>query len=152
MSGWKTPSIEIAFTVTSGPSTSSSAMKLSLREAASAAAIAAGSSASVRTSVSPRWPCRSGALTTQGAAGSWSSRACGTPAAAKHSRWRCFEVASTAVAPSIGCGSPIRSAMRAAIPTGQSAPGEMTPSTSSARARRSTSSSSSVEISARLSA
>ena len=95
----------------------------------SAASIAAGSSASVRTSVSPRCPWRSGALTTQGGTGSSSSRGCGTPAAAKRSRWRDFVVASAAVAPSIGCGRPSRSATRAATPTGQSAPGETIPST-----------------------
>ena len=46
----------------------------------------------------------------------------------------------------IGCASPIRSATRAAIPTGQSAPGETIPSTSRARASRSTASSSSDEM------
>ena len=94
------------------------------------------------TSVSPRWPCRSGALTTHGnraVAGSLAehARGCGTPAAAKRSRCRVFDVASTAVAPSIGCGSPSRSATRAAIPTGQSMPGAMIPSTLLGRASRS---------------
>ena len=41
------------------------------------------------------------------------------------------------MAASIGCGSARRSATRAAMPTGQSAPGEMIPSTRSARASRS---------------
>ena len=128
-------------------------MQAPLRDAASAASIAAGSSASVRTSVSPRWPWRSGALTTHGRRRApSSSRGCGTPAAAKRSRWRDFVVASAAVAASIGCGSPSRSATRAATPTGQSAPGETIPSTFSARASRSMPGSSSVETIARLSA
>ena len=75
-----------------------------------------------------------------------------TPAAANRSRCRVFVVARTAVAPSIGCGSPSRSATRAAIPTGQSAPGETIPSTARARASRSIAASSSDEITARSSA
>ena len=76
----------------------------------------------------------------------------GTPASEKRSLCRALDVASPAVAPSIGCGRPIRSAIRAATPTAQSAPGEITPSTLRARASRSSADSSSVEITARSSA
>ena len=108
------------------------------------------------TSASPRCPCRSGAFTTHGngseASCGSSARACGTPAAANASRCRLFDVASAPLRASIGCGRPIRSATRAAIPTGQSAPGETIPSTSRARASRSIPSSSSDESTARSSA
>ena len=77
---------------------------------------------------------------------------CGTPASAKRSRWRSFEVESTAVSGEIGCGTPSRAAMRAAGPTGQSAPGATTPSIRSASARRSSAGSSSTETIARRSA
>ena len=43
---------------------------------------------------------------------------CGTPASAKRSRWRSFDVARTAVSGESGCGSPSRAATRAAIATG----------------------------------
>ena len=152
-SGTKSPSTETAFTVSSGPWISSSTRMPPPRDSAAASATAVPRPAASWTSVRPRCPCRSAALTTQGngIAGSpgEKTRGCGTPAAASRSRWRVFVVASTAVAPSIGCGRPSRSAMRAAIPTGQSAPGETTPSTLRARARRSMPGSSSEEMIAR---
>ena len=61
-------------------------------------------------------------------------------------------MASTAVAGSIGCGSTSRSAIRAAIATGQSMPGATRPSTRSAAASRSIAGSSSTEMIARRSA
>ena len=156
MSGTKRPSTDTALTVTSGPSTCSSTSTAPPRDSASAVASAASSSPGERTSASPRWPCRSGAFTTRGngssASRGSSSRACGTPAAANASRWRAFDVTMDPVRAVIGCASPIRSATRAAIPTGQSAPGETIPSTSRARASRSTASSSSDEMIARSSA
>ena len=51
---------------------------------------------------------------------------------ARASRCFCFETARVATAGLIGCGSAIFSATRAAIPTGQSIPGAMMPSTDSA--------------------
>ena len=154
------PSTEKPTTVTSGPSTSSSTSARPLRAAVRARSIASGSSAGSSTSVSPFWPCRSGAFTTTGPATSGGSsspptthqRGCGTPASPRRSRCRSLLVASTAVAGSIGCGRPLRSATRAATPTGQSVPGETIPSISSAVIRRSIAGSSSVERMQRRSA
>ena len=78
---------------------------------------------------------RRGAASSSEAQTTW--RGWGTPASANRSRWRSFEVASTAVAGPIGCGSAWRSAIRAAIATGQSMPGAIRPSTRSAAASRS---------------
>ena len=72
----------------------------------------------MRTNVSPRWPCRSGALTTQGATGSSSSarlRDAGRGEALALPRLGGRERRGR---PSIGCGSPSRSATRAATPDG----------------------------------
>ena len=155
VSGVKRPSSEKALTVTSGPSTSSSTSGTPPLDSAAATASASARSSRRRTSVSPRCPCRSDALTTHGSGSDGSRgsnpRGCGTPAAAK-----------ALALPRLGrrdrrspwvdrVRMPIRSATRAAIPTGQSAPGEMIPSTSRARARRSIPSSSSVERIARSS-
>ena len=103
VSGTNRPSTETAFTVSSGPSISSSTSTPPPRDSAAAVATAAARSAGSRTSVSPRWPWRSAALTTQGNVipGSLveNVRGWSTPAAANRSRWRVFVVASTAVAP-----------------------------------------------------
>ena len=112
VSGWNSPRSENAFTVTSGPSTTSSTSATPLRDSSIARAIASGSSSSERTSVRPFCPCRSGALTTDGmgspSSGSETScqRGCGTPAFARSSRCFCFETARLATAPLIGCGKP----------------------------------------------
>ena len=79
-------------------------------------------------------------------------RGWGTPASANRSRCFSFEVASTAVAGSIGCDSASRSAILAAIATGQSIPGAIRPSIRSAVASRSICGSSSTEMIARRSA
>ena len=121
-------------------------------------AIASETSCGSSTSERPFWPCRSGALTTSGGfnASSPSVTTCqrgwGTPACANRSRWRSLFVASAAVAGEIGCGKPSFAATRAATATGQSVPGEITPSGVSADASRSIAGSSSVETMQRLSA
>src|SRR5436853_372832 len=56
----------MAFTVTSGPSTSSSTSATPAREASWARDTACTSSSRLVTRDSPRWPCRSGAFTTAG--------------------------------------------------------------------------------------
>ena len=66
VSGTNRPSCENALTVSSGPSTSCSTSAVPERDSARAAASAGSSSARERTSLRPRWPCRSGALTTHG--------------------------------------------------------------------------------------
>ena len=164
VSGKNRPPTENAFTVTSRPSAYCSTIAEPPREAPSASAAARGTSSGPRTSPSPRCPCRSGALTTHGkpsrpAAPSTSSTlrqsskaGCGTPTSRKRSRCRSFDVASVAVAAEIACGSPCRSATRAATATGQSMPGAITPWTRSASASRSMPTSSSAETIARRSA
>ncbi len=112
VSGWKRPSTENAFTVTSGPSASSSTSAWPFLDSARARVIAASSSATSSTRLRPRWPCRSGALTTQGTGRPSSGpetrcqAGCGTPAVASRSRWRALEVARTAVAGERGCAIP----------------------------------------------
>ena len=66
VSGTNVPSRETAFTVSSGPSISSSTSTPPPRDSDLAASTAAAKSDGSRTSVRPRWPWRSGALTTQG--------------------------------------------------------------------------------------
>ncbi len=119
-SGTKRPPTENATTVTSDPGTASSTRHTGVRAAASASSTAAGSSSGPRTSASPFWPCRSGAFNTHGKPSSATAarasprsrqtreRGCGTPASANRSRWRIFEVASTAVSGEIGCETPSR--------------------------------------------
>ncbi len=75
VSGWKTPSTEKAFTVTSGPSTSSSTRTCRCARRRAPPRSPPASSSSSATSESPRWPCRSGALTTQGTRAAPSSSA-----------------------------------------------------------------------------
>ena len=132
-----TPSTEKPTTVTSGPSTSSStSASAAARRRRARSRPRRGAAARSSTSVSPFWPCRSGALTTTGPAtsGSGSSppttheRGCGTPACREplalaqlvrreHRRLRARSDAAGRA----------RSAIRAATPTGQSVPGEIDP-------------------------
>ena len=137
-------------TVTSGPSTCSSTSTTPLRDASSAASIAAGE---LLRGAHERQPALALAVGRLDDARAARSRLRGSSVAAaarrpRRTRSRCrdFDVATSAASrASIGCGRPSRSATRAATPTGQSAPGEMIPSTRSARASRSTPASSSVE-------
>ena len=157
VSGWKTPPAENALTVTSGPSTSASTSAQPARDSATASSTAAASSDASRTSVRPFWPWRSGGLTTQGTGIPAASvvirhSGCGTPASLSRSRWRCLETASDAVSGESGCGRPKRAATRAAMATGQSIPGAMTPSMPSASASFPIAGSSSADTIARLSA
>ena len=66
VSGWKRPPSEKPLIITSGPSTSSSTSRTPLRECSKASAIAASRPSGPATYASPRWPCRSIGLRTQG--------------------------------------------------------------------------------------
>ena len=148
------PSTEKALTVTSGPSTYSSATNVPLRDASRAAAIVAGSRGGCLTPASASLTLAIGSSATHGALGSSSCRGCGTPAAARAARRRVLFVASNAVAGEIGCGSPSRSAISGScdadrpVGAGRDQPAPTFP----ARASRSTPGRSSVETIARLDA
>ncbi len=130
VTGRKRPSIENAFTVTSGPGTNSSYSTRPLREPRRARSVASSRPSGSRTIVIARWPWRSAALTTHGYAGGASGdhRGWGTPAASRRRRWAILSVQVTATAAVIGWGMCRSSAAAAAIRTGQSVPGAIRPS------------------------
>ena len=113
------------------------------------------------TSDSPFWPCRSGALTTTGPATARQLVAAADDPRARLRDARLGEPLALAqlvrrehrgLRARSGAAGRARSAIRAATPTGQSVPGEIIPSISSAPASRSIAGSSSVETMQRRSA